>query len=98
MEVPRLLARVEVAMHLAETFAFDVGIDLGGADAGMAEEFLDDAQIGAVFEEVSGEAMPQHVRGDISANPGSPGALLDPQPERDGGKRPPARAQEHVCR
>jgi len=35
----------------------DVGVNFGGGDAGVAEEFLDEADVDAVFEKVGGERM-----------------------------------------
>ena len=40
----------------------DVGIALGRRQRGMAQEFLDRAQIAAAGEEVGGEAVPQRMR------------------------------------
>ena len=33
-------------------------VDLGGTGALVAEEFLDDAEVGAAFQEMRGEAVP----------------------------------------
>ena len=35
----------------------DVGVDLGAAEVGVAEAFLDAAEVGSVVEEVGGEAV-----------------------------------------
>ena len=48
----------------------DVGVDLGGAEVGVAEELLDAAEVGAVVEEVGGEAVPEFVRADLEADGG----------------------------
>ena len=48
----------------------DVGVDLGGAEAGVAEEGLDAAEVGAVVEEVGGEAVAEFVRGDVDGEAG----------------------------
>ena len=53
---------MELVVHLAQALAGDVGVDLRGADAGVTKEFLDDAKIGAAFQEMGGKAVPQHVR------------------------------------
>ena len=42
----------------------DVGIDLRRRDIGVAEEELDGAEVGAVAQEISGEAVAESVRGD----------------------------------
>ncbi len=51
-------------VDLFEACGADVGVDLGGLETGMAEEFLDGAEVGAVVEEVGGEAVPQFVWGE----------------------------------
>ena len=40
----------------------DMSIDLGCADVGMAEQLLNDAKIGAILQQVTGESVTQHVR------------------------------------
>ena len=73
-------------MHLAQSLAGDVRINFRGADAGVAEEFLDHPQVRAVFQQVRGEAVSQHVRRNVARDAGAPDAVLDAQPERDGGE------------
>jgi hypothetical protein len=51
------LESIERALHAGGAALEDVGVDHGGADVGMAEEFLDGADIVAGFEEVGGEAV-----------------------------------------
>ena len=46
----------------------NVGVDLGGADVGMAKQGLDRADIGAVREKVSGEAVSYYMRSDLLGN------------------------------
>ncbi len=46
----------------------------------MAEQFLNHPQVGAVFEQVRGEAMPEHVWGDISVDTGQGASFLDSRP------------------
>ena len=48
---------VERAFDAAAGLGEDVGIDLSGGDVGVAEEFLDGADIVAGFEEVGGEGV-----------------------------------------
>jgi len=91
-------AGMKLAVHLAQTLAGDVRVDFGGADARVAEQFLDDAQVGAVVEQVRGEAVPEHVRGNVAGDAGAPGAAFDPQPEGHGRERRAARGQKHVGR
>lgn len=48
-----------------EAFHRDVGVELGGGHAGVAEEFLDDTQVGAAFEQVGGGGVAQAVRAQV---------------------------------
>ena len=43
----------------------DMGVELGGRQAGVAEKFLHHAQVGAAFEEVGGRTVAQTVRPDV---------------------------------
>lgn len=85
-------------MHLAQSLAGDVGVNFRGADAGVAEEFLDHAQVGAVLHQMRGEAVSQHVRRNVARDAGALNAVLDPQPERDGGEFSAAFVQENIPR
>ena len=64
-------------MDGAEAVLVDVGVDLGGGDVGVAEHFLDDAEVGAVVEEVGGEAMAELVGMDFLGEASSGGAFVD---------------------
>ena len=44
----------------------DVGVTLGSSDGGMAEELLDDSEVGAVLEEEGGGGVAEHVGGDVT--------------------------------
>ncbi len=48
------LAGVVFFVDLLEAVGGDVGVDLGGGDVGVGEEFLGDAEVGAAEEEVGG--------------------------------------------
>ena len=65
-------------MNISETIPGHVRVDFGCADVGVAEQFLDHAKIGAVFEEVGGKSVSQHVRRDVSRNAGARDAFFDP--------------------
>ena len=41
---------MELIVHLTQAFPSNVGVDFGGADAGVTKEFLDDAQVGTAFQ------------------------------------------------
>ena len=57
-------------MDVLQALLVDVGVDLGGGDVGVAEEFLDDAEVGAVLEQVGGEGVAQEVRVDVLVEAG----------------------------
>jgi hypothetical protein len=64
---------------LAQEFAVEVGIDLGGGNAFVAEHFLDGAEVGAAFHEVGGERMTEGMRGDIFCDTGLPDQVFEEQ-------------------
>ena len=70
-------AWVEVFVHRLEPLLIDVGVDLGSGDVGMTQEFLNDAEVGPVFQEVGREGMPQEVRVDVLLNTGLLRAFFD---------------------
>ena len=47
--------------YFGESAGGDMGVDLGGFYTGMSEEFLDVAEIDALFQEVGGKAVPEGV-------------------------------------
>lgn len=63
--VPRLSPGMIQRVNLLDATCVNMRIYLGGGDVGVAEEFLDDAEVGAAFDEVAGEAMPQDVGVDF---------------------------------
>ena len=81
-------------MYFAEPLPCYVRVNLGRADAGMAEQLLDDAQVGAVLQQVGREAVPQHVGSHVARNVGAADTLFDAQPERHRGKRCAAPGEE----
>ena len=85
-----LPARMKFFMRLAEAFDADVGVDLGGADVGMAEHFLDGPEVSAMIEEVGGEGVPEHVRGHVLLDIGGAGVVLDDAPDRAAAHAAPA--------
>lgn len=80
----RLLAGVVFAVDGFHAVGVDVGVDLGGDDVGVAEEFLDDAEVGAAGEEVGGEGVAEGVGVD-GADAGTFGHAADELPEDDAG-------------
>ena len=85
-------------MDVPQTLAADVGIDLRRADGGVAEQFLDHAQVGAMLQQVGGEAVPQHVRGDVPRNGGLACPMFDPFPKGHSGKGRTALGEEEIGR
>ena len=59
-----------------------MGVDLGGLDIGVTQQFLEDADVGAVFQHVGGEAVAQGVAADLFVDAGGLGGafhrLLEP--------------------
>jgi hypothetical protein len=57
-----IIERVKVANHLVEAGRVEMGVDLSGLDAGMAEQLLQHTQVRAAGVHVGGKGMAQHVR------------------------------------
>ena len=55
---------MQIAHHGLHPRIEHVGIDLRRRNIGMAEQFLHDAQIGAVLQKMAGEGVAQHMRAD----------------------------------
>ena len=69
---------MEVADHPLQALVEDVGVDLGRGDVGVPEEFLHDAQVRAVLQEVTGEGVAQDVRADpVGTKSGEGGDILE---------------------
>ncbi len=68
-------------MHGVQTFqalAGDMGVDLGCRNVGMAEQQLDDAQVGTVVEQVGCEGVAQDMWGQLfRRDVGDQGLVLD---------------------
>ena len=63
--------------HNSESAAVEnVGIDHGGADMSVNEQFLDDANVIAAFEELSGETVPKCVGGSMFRDSRRPDGFL----------------------
>lgn len=46
-------------------------VNHGGADVGVSEQFLDGADVLAVFQQVRGEAVPQGMASGMFVDPGA---------------------------
>jgi hypothetical protein len=53
-------------MHFPQPVSRDVRVNFRGADARVAEQFLDHPQIRAMFQQMRGKTVPQHVRRDVA--------------------------------
>lgn len=73
-------------MNLAEFRVRDVGVDLGRGDGGVAEEFLNGADIRAIFEQGSGERVTERMSGNIFYNPGAQSSIFDHVRDKKTGK------------
>lgn len=73
-------------MDLLEVGVGDVGVDLGGGDVGVAEEGLDGAEVGAVHEEIGGEAVAKGVGADVLGDAGEAGVFFDNALDGAGGE------------
>ena len=85
---------MKLAVNLAQAIVCHMGVDFGCADVGMPEQLLDHPQVGAMFQQVSGKAVPQHMRRHVAANSGTAHSLFDSQPKSDGGEGCPTPSEE----
>jgi len=83
-------------MHFPEALAGHMRVNLRGADARMPQELLNYPQIRAMFEQVRGKAMPQHVRRDVALEAGAAHPPLDAPPQGHMRKGRPALSQEYI--
>ena len=68
---------VERAGHGADRGVGDAGVKGRGVELGVAEQHLDDADVGILFEQVGGEAVPQRMRRHPLLDPGGLGGGVD---------------------
>ena len=66
-----------MVVDFAEAAAGDVGVDLGGGEAGVAEELLDGAEVGAVLQQVGGEGVAEGVGADVVLGAGGEDVAVD---------------------
>ena len=57
---------MEFIVNLAQTISRHVRINLRRGDGRMPEQFLNNPQVSAVFEQVRGKTVPEHVWRHIS--------------------------------
>lgn len=68
---------VDGTLDLGDVLGGDAGVAEGGGNRGVAEEHLNDADVGAELEEVSGETVPQDVGSDRLLDAGLEGGLVE---------------------
>ena len=85
-------------MDLAQSLPGYMSIDFCGADAGMAEQFLNDTQVSAVLQQMGGKAVAQHVGRDVPFDAGSADSPFDAQPKGHCGKWPATIVEEDIGR
>ena len=54
-----------------------MGVDHGGADVFVPQQFLDGADVVAIFEQMGGEAVAEGMAGDALVEPGQASGFLD---------------------
>jgi len=65
-----LFARGRAGVDLLQVVGQDVGVNLRGGEVGMAEHFLDVADVGPALEHLSGAGVAERVGGDSRGDPG----------------------------
>lgn len=63
----------------------DVRVNLCRGNIGVAEHFLDNAQIGAIAEQVRRKTVPEQVRINVLLQPGMMSVFFHDLPDPDGG-------------
>ena len=84
-------------MHCLEPLLIDVGINLRRRNVGMAEHFLDNAQIGAVAEQMRGETVPEQVRINVRFQSGMFRVFFHDLPDAHRGQLRPAFGQKNLA-
>mgnify|MGYP004368600573 CR=1 FL=1 len=81
-------------MQSLESAVFGLGVELGGGDAGVSEQFLQFADTCPSGEHVRGEAVSECVRADVAGDARASGVFLDQFPEGDSGELVAAAGEE----
>ena len=85
------MRRVE-SVH--EPGGVDLGVELGRRERGVAEQFLDPAQVAAAGEEMGREGVAQRMRGGAVGQPERAAQFLDRKLDDAGRERPAAGPDE----
>ena len=86
--------RVAAGVDFAEGVDVDVGVDLGGFEAGVAEHFLDVADVGSAPVHVGGAGVAEEVAGAGLLDAAALHGFLDPVAEVGGGEAGAVAAEE----
>jgi len=70
-------------VHGFQAAVIDVGVNLGGADIRMTQQFLQRADLGAAGHHVGGEAVTQCMRADLFTAANAGRVFLDDVPDHD---------------
>ena len=84
-------------VRVFEAVLIDVGVDLRRGNVGVAEHFLDYAQVCAVREKVCGKAVAHFVRMDVLFEAAGRGALEEDAAQALAGEAAAAFAEENVA-
>jgi hypothetical protein len=87
--------RVGAGVDFAQGIDVDVGVDLGGFEAGVAEHFLDVAYVGAAPVHVGGAGVAEEMAGAGFFDAAALQEFLDPVAEVIGGDAGAVAAEEY---
>ena len=84
-------------VDLAQAVLGDPGVDLGGGQAGVAEQLLDAADVGPAGQQVGGERVAQEVRVDAARLQAGPlGEAAEDEERACARQRAAPRVQEEI--
>ncbi len=78
---------MELVVNPAQSFAADVGVDLGRGDLTVPEHQLYGPEVGSPLQKMRREGVPQDMRADIGDDPGGPGVAFQEFPKSLPGER-----------
>ena len=97
MRIALLSPGMEAVMNGIQPLLFQMRINLGGGNIGMPQHFLNDAEVGAVLQQMRGEGMPEDMREDMLFYSRGPGAFPENLAYPFPGQRPSAHRQENMA-
>ncbi len=69
-------------MDFFEVFTVDMGVDFRGGDIGMAEKFLENADIHSALQKMGGERVTERMRGGALGHTGKDNVFAENFPIR----------------